>query len=238
MSINHTDLLFPRLPSVLIHNTALNIPYPTPYGYTDTNPSIILLHNLLYHRQLRLTIDIQPPLAPIPILPLFLPQILFPPRLMQPPINHNNIQPVMILQNLNILQRIPIHKNTVRIVPWLYLSQFMLAHEKLRDTRCRRDDSFMRREAKQLGEMRKVTRVCTMWCPSEAVVSARLLIFISLTDRKEGGSGNWLTLLATRQCPGDASRALRGLPLRFQFCSLLPLLWSVGSRSVRRLRGC
>ena len=78
----------------------------------------------------------------------------------------------MILQNLNILHGIPIHKNTVRIVPRLYLPQFMLAHKKLRNTRCSSDDSFMRREAKQLGEMRKVTRIRAMRCPSEAVVSA------------------------------------------------------------------
>jgi len=48
----------------------------------------------------------------------------------------------------------------------------MLAHKKLRNTRCSSDDSFMRREAKQLGEMRKVTRIRAMRCPSEAVVSA------------------------------------------------------------------
>lgn len=78
----------------------------------------------------------------------------------------------MILQNLNILQRIPIHKNTVRIVPRLYLSQFVLSHEELRDTRCRRDDSFMWCEAKQLGEVLQVARVRAVWCPGEAIVSA------------------------------------------------------------------
>lgn len=73
---------------------------------------------------------------------------------MHSPINNNDIQPIMILQSLNILQRIPLHKNTVRIVPWLYFPQFMFPHEEFRDTRCGRDDSLMWREAQQLGKVR------------------------------------------------------------------------------------
>lgn len=90
---------------------------------------------------------------------------------MHPPIDHNHIQLIMVLQHANILQRIAIDKNTVRIIPGLDLAQLVLAHEQLRDARGGGDDALVRREAEIGVEVLEVAGVCAVRGPGEAEVA-------------------------------------------------------------------
>lgn len=66
---------------------------------------------------------------------------------MHPSINDNNIQPVVILQDLNIRQRVAIDEDTIRVEARLDLAQFVLAHEELCDAGCGGYDGFVGGEA-------------------------------------------------------------------------------------------
>lgn len=74
--------------------------------------------------------------------------------LVDPPIDHDDVDPVVVLEDFNLLQRIAVHKDTVRIIAFLDLTHLVRAHEERRHAVGRRDDGFVRGEAQQILEVR------------------------------------------------------------------------------------
>lgn len=102
-------------------------------------------------------------------------------------VDHDDIQPGVILQDLDIRQRIAVNKDTVRVETPLDLAQLVLAHEGFGDTSCGGDDGFVWCEAEEVGEVGEVSGVCSVWCPGEAIVS---VYWVSLED----GFDSWMGL--------------------------------------------
>ena len=86
-------------------------------------------------------------------------------------VDHDDIQPGVILQDLDIGQRIAVDEDTVRVETRLDLAQFVLAHEEFGDAGCGGDDGFVWCEAEEIGEVGEVLCVCSVWCPGEAIIS-------------------------------------------------------------------
>ena len=61
---------------------------------------------------------------------------------MNPPIDHDHAELVVILQYSNVFQRIAIDQNAVSVEAWLYLAKLILLQKKLRYSGCGRNDRF------------------------------------------------------------------------------------------------
>ena len=90
-------------------------------------------------------------------------------------VDDDNVEQVMLLQNCDVLQGLPVHHNTVGVVSFFNLAHLVGTHEQLcNPIRCR-DDGLMGCESKALHEVGEITGIGTMWCPSKAIVSTRVL---------------------------------------------------------------
>ena len=102
--------------------------------------------------------------------------IFFPARLVHPPIDDNHIELVVVLQDLNLLERVPVDQDAVRVVARLDLAKLVGAHEEFGDAGSCGDDGFVGGEAEELGKVLEVACVGTMGCPGEAIVTALSII--------------------------------------------------------------
>lgn len=108
----------------------------------------------------------------IPILPRHRRRyILLPPSLVHASINHNHIQLIVFLQDLDTFQRFPVDEDAIGVVARRYTAELFRTHEEFRNAVGRRDDGFMRCEAEEVDEVREVARVGAVRCPGESVVT-------------------------------------------------------------------
>lgn len=97
--------------------------------------------------------------------------VFHPSSLVYPSIDHDDIKLVMVLQDLDILQGVPINQDAVGEVPFLDLAKLVRAHTQLRDAGGRRNDGFHRREVEELHEVCEIPRISPVRRPREAVVA-------------------------------------------------------------------
>lgn len=72
---------------------------------------------------------------------------------MHPPIDGNDVQLIVILQDGDVVQRVPINQNAVRVVPRLYLAKFVVAHQEGGDASGCGNDALVGGEPKELDKM-------------------------------------------------------------------------------------
>lgn len=89
------------------------------------------------------------------------------------PIDDNDVEPAMFLQNTNVLERITIYKNAVCKVSWPNSAQFMTPHEECSYAGGRSNDAFMRRKSEKVDEVLQISSIRAMWCPRKAIVPTR-----------------------------------------------------------------
>ena len=77
----------------------------------------------------------------------------------------------MILQHINVFQRVPVHEDQIRVVANLDLAHLVGAEHQFGYPVGGCDDGFVRREAHQRGEVGEVAGVGAVRGPGEAVVS-------------------------------------------------------------------
>ena len=81
---------------------------------------------------------------------------LLPPSLVHTSIDHDNVQLAMILQYGNVVDRVAVHKDQVRVVACLDLTHLIGAEHQFRDPVGCRDDGLVRGEAHQVLEVGEI----------------------------------------------------------------------------------
>ena len=94
---------------------------------------------------------------------------------MNSPIDHDQIEAVMVLENSNIFQWISIHQYAVSVVAWLDFTEFMLLHEKFGNTSSGRNDGLHWSVFAQFHEVLQVSRVGSMRRPGKTVVTPSII---------------------------------------------------------------
>lgn len=74
----------------------------------------------------------------------------------------------MILQDLDVIQWLPVNKNTISKISGLDLPHLVATHKQLGNAERGRNESLMRREPEKLAEVRQITRIRTVRCPCES----------------------------------------------------------------------
>lgn len=97
--------------------------------------------------------------------------ILFSARFVYSAIDEDNIEFVMVLQNLNLLNWVPVYQDAVSIIAWCDLAELFGSHEELRNAESCGDDCFVSCKAEEILEVSQITGVCAVRSPSEAVVA-------------------------------------------------------------------
>jgi hypothetical protein len=97
--------------------------------------------------------------------------VFLPPGLVHPSIDQDHVQPVVILQDADVLERVPINEDAVAVEPLLDPSELLLAHEELGDPGRRRDDGFHWGETEEVHEVREIPRVGAVRGPGKPVIT-------------------------------------------------------------------
>lgn len=93
-------------------------------------------------------------------------------RLVYPPVDHNDIQLVVVLQDRDVLQRVAVNEDAVPVEALLDLAQLLVAHEELGNA-CRRcDERLHGRESQQLDEVVEIARVRSVGRPCKSIVAS------------------------------------------------------------------
>lgn len=88
---------------------------------------------------------------------------------MNPTIDDDNIELIVILQDRDVLQGIAVYKDAVGIVSTLNLP--VAPHQEYSISSGRGDDTLVRGETEQVDEMFKITRIGSVRRPRKAVVT-------------------------------------------------------------------
>lgn len=94
---------------------------------------------------------------------------------MNSPIDHDNIEAVMVLENSNILQWISIYQDAVSVVAWLDFTKFMLLHEKFGNASSGRNYGLHWSVLEQFHEVLQVSGVGSMRRPGKTVVTPSII---------------------------------------------------------------
>jgi len=130
---------------------------------------VLLLHLLLHLRKLRIMVS---------ILSCHLRRrdILLPPGLVHAAVDQDDVELRMVLQDLDVGERVAVDDDAVRVVARFDLAELVLAHEQLGHAGRRGDDALVRGEAEQLLEVGEVAGVGAVGGPGEAVVPRILML--------------------------------------------------------------
>lgn len=99
--------------------------------------------------------------------------IFFASCFVDPSVDHDDVELVMILKNSDVVKWVAINKDAVGEVALLNLSKLVCSHEQFRHSSSGRYDGFMRCEIEMLDEVAKIAGVCAMWSPCKPVISTR-----------------------------------------------------------------
>jgi uncharacterized membrane protein len=88
-----------------------------------------------------------------------------------PSIDDDDVQFIMILKNGNILQRISVDKDAIGVVSRLNLPKLVAPHQEGSNASRGSNNALVRGETEELDEMFKIASICSVWRPGKTVVA-------------------------------------------------------------------
>lgn len=90
---------------------------------------------------------------------------------MNPAIETDDVETVMVLENSDVFQRVAINQYAVGVIAFLDLAELVASHHECCDASCCCYNRLMLGESKQPVEMFEISGICSVRCPRKSVVT-------------------------------------------------------------------
>lgn len=97
---------------------------------------------------------------------------------MNPSIDDDDVQSIMVLKDGNVLQRIPVDKDAIGVVSRLDLPKLVTPHQEGSNASGCSDDALVGGKTEKLDEMFKIASICSMGRPGKTVVAVHVSILL------------------------------------------------------------
>lgn len=97
---------------------------------------------------------------------------------MNPSIDDDDVQFIMVLKDGNVLKRISVDKDAIGVVSRLNLPKLVTPHQEGSNASGGSNNALVGGETEELDEMFEIASICSVWRPGKTVVAVYVSILL------------------------------------------------------------